>query len=299
MTGYDCLFVDLDGVVYRGPGAVLHAVDALTGFDGRVVFVTNNASRTPAAVAGHLRGLGLAADESDIVTSAQAAAAHLATLVPPGSAVLVTGGAGLREAVAEQGLVAASGADEAAAVIQGYSPDLGWRDLAEAAYALTRDIPWVASNTDLTVPTARGIAPGNGTLVAAVASATGRTPVVTGKPHRPIMDLARARARAERPLVVGDRLDTDIAAATAAGMDSLLVLTGVTVWQDLLAAPPEHLPTMVAPDLRFLHGYRDQVTQGLNDLLRSVREGRATAQHERRLHQLAQTQQVAERGVEA
>lgn len=290
MTGYDCLFVDLDGVVYRGPRAVPHAVDALTGFGGRVVFVTNNASRTAGTVAEQLRGLGLTVDEADVVTSAQAAAAHLASLVPPGSPVLVTGGAGLLEAVAAQGLRAMSSADEALAVIQGYSPDLGWRDLAEAAYALARGIPWVASNTDLTVPTARGIAPGNGTLVAAVATATGRTPVVTGKPHRPIMDLARAKARAQRPLVIGDRLDTDIAAATAAGMDSLLVLTGVTAWQELLSAPPEHLPTMVAPDLRFLQGRRDEMTQALDGLLRSLREGLGTAPHEQRLHQLAQAQ---------
>jgi ribonucleotide monophosphatase NagD (HAD superfamily) len=167
---------------------------------------------------------------------------------------------------------------------------LAWKDLAEASYALARDIPWVASNTDMSVPTARGIAPGNGTLVAAVAAATGRTPVVTGKPHEPIMELARSRAGAVRPLVIGDRLDTDIAAARAAAMDSLLVLTGVNSWRDLLTLSAEELPTFVAPDLRFLHGHRDAVTDALEVLLVTLREGRDVSEAVRALEQTAQAE---------
>lgn len=273
MTQYDCLFVDLDGVVYRGHEAVPHAVQVLAGFDGRVLYVTNNASRTPQTVAEQLAGYGLAVGPDDVVTSAQAAAAHLASLLRPGANVLVTGGQGLIEAITAHGLLVAEGADEAEAVIQGFSPDLVWADLAEAAYALARDIPWVASNTDMSVPTARGIAPGNGTLVAAVAAATGRTPVVTGKPHRPIMDLARSRAGGQRPLVIGDRLDTDIAAANNAGMDSLLVLTGVNSWQDLLDLPVADLPTRVAPDLRVLTGHADARSRALDELLVRLRAG--------------------------
>ena len=202
MSDYDGLFVDLDGVVYRGRQAVPHAVESLRGFVGRVLYVTNNASRTPEAVAAQLAGYGLPVGADDVVTSAQAAAAHLATLVGPGARILVTGGDGLVQAVTERGLRIVASAQEADAVVQGYSPDLAWRDLAEASYAVARGIPWVASNTDMSVPTARGIAPGNGTLVAAVAAATGRQPVVTGKPHRPLMELARSRARRERPLVI-------------------------------------------------------------------------------------------------
>ena len=290
MTGYDCLFVDLDGVVYRGPHAVAHAVEALNAYAGRVVYVTNNASRTPQAVAAQLSGYGLRVVPDDVVTSAQAAAAHLAGLVPAGSRVLVTGGDGLVEAVTAHGLQVVTSADEAEAVVQGYSPSLAWKDLAEASYALARDIPWVASNTDMSVPTARGIAPGNGTLVAAVAAATGRTPVVTGKPHEPIMELARSRAGAVRPLVIGDRLDTDIAAARAAAMDSLLVLTGVNSWRDLLTLSPEELPTSVAPDLRFLHGHRDAVTDALEVLLATLREGRDASEAVRALEQTAQAE---------
>jgi HAD superfamily hydrolase (TIGR01450 family) len=286
MSAYDTLFVDLDGVVYRGRQAVPHAVDVLATFPGRVLYVTNNASRTPQTVAAQLSGYGLQVQAADVVTSAQAAAAHLATLVPVGARILVTGGDGLVEAVVSQGMRVVSSADEADAVVQGYSPKLAWKDLAEASYALARGIPWVASNTDMSVPTARGIAPGNGTFVAAVASATGRQPIVTGKPHAPIMELARSRAHSEHPLVVGDRLDTDIAAANAAGMESLLVLTGVSTWQDLLDLPVADLPTRVAPDLRVLSGYADDATRALDGLLAGLKAGEDVSQSVAALHQL-------------
>lgn len=289
MNDYDCLFVDLDGVVYRGAQAVPHAVDSLQTDPARKVYVTNNASRTPETVAAQLRRLGLSAHPDDVVTSAQAAAAHLAGLLRPGAAVLVTGGEGLVTAVRAAGLTIVNHADQAEAVIQGYSPDLGWADLAEASYALARGIPWVASNTDMSVPTARGIAPGNGTLVAAVAAATGRQPIVTGKPHAPIMELAQQRAAAARPLVIGDRLDTDIAAGAAAGFDSLLVLTGVANWQDLLDLPVAALPTLIAPDLRVLHGFRDDYSTTLQALLDELRAGREATAARKELQKTAQS----------
>lgn len=287
MTQYDCLFVDLDGVVYRGHEEVPFAVAALREFPGRVLYVTNNASRTPETVAGQLAGFGLPVGPDDVVTSAQAGAAYLAQLVPPGARVLVTGGEGLVQAVTELGLQVVSAADEADAVIQGYSPDIGWADLAEASYALVRPIPWVATNMDLSVPTARGIAPGNGTLVAAVATATGRTPEVTGKPHRPIMDLARTRAGGHRPLVIGDRLDTDIAAANEAGMDSLFVLTGVHEWAHLLELPVDELPTRIALDLRVLSGFEDELQRDLDEFLEGLRSGADVQAVTERLHESA------------
>lgn len=290
MVQYDGLFVDLDGVVYRGRQAVPYAVEALSGFPGRVLYVTNNASRTPQVVAEQLRGYGLRVTASDVVTSAQAAAAHLATLVPPGSAVLVTGGEGLLQAVQDNGLRVVTSADEADAVLQGFWPKLTWKDLAEASYAVSRGVPWIASNTDMSVPTARGIAPGNGTFVAAVASATGREPIVTGKPYHPIMELARSRAHVDTPLVIGDRLDTDIAAARSAGMDSLLVLTGVTSWTDLLELPVPELPTRVAADLRVLGGHRDESTDLLDALIERLRRGGDVTPIVQRLHQLPQAQ---------
>lgn len=296
MIGYDCLFVDLDGVVYRGHQAVPHAVEALSAYPARSLFVTNNASRTPQSVASQLAGFGLPVSADDVVTSAQAAAAHLATLVPAGARILVTGGDGLRQAVTDEGLTITTHADDAEAVVQGYSPNLGWVDLAEASYAVARDIPWVASNTDMSVPTARGIAPGNGTLVAAVASATGRIPQVTGKPHAPIMELAMRRSGAARPLVIGDRLDTDIDAAVAAGLDSLLVLTGVNTWRDVVDLPVASLPTRVAPNLRVLGGHEDEFSLALDELVTTLRAGddptaairRVQRAEELPLHQSAQ-----------
>jgi len=253
---YDVALLDLDGVVYVGPDAVPHAPEALGAVVAagmRQAFVTNNAARPPGVVADHLRRLGIPCADADVVTSAQAAARAVAGLVDPGATVLVVGGAGLVEALAEHGLVATSSSQDApAAVVQGFSPDVGWALLAEGAYALATGIPWVASNLDLTVPTPRGRAPGNGTLVGALVTTSGREPVVTGKPERPLFDEAIVRTGASRPLVVGDRLDTDIEGAVNAGLDSLLVLTGVTTPLEAVLAPPGARPTYLGHDLRAL-----------------------------------------------
>ncbi|MDH6710950.1 glycerol 3-phosphatase-2 [Kitasatospora sp. MAA19] len=253
---YDTALLDLDGVVYAGPHAIEHAVDALAlarTAGMRLAYVTNNASRPPRVVAEHLTGLGVPADPADVINSAQAAARVVAEKVPAGAKVLVVGGPGLEEALAERGLVAVrSLAEEPLAVVQGYDPSVGWAQLAEAAYAVQDGLPWVASNTDLTIPTARGIAPGNGTLVAAVRAAVGVDPVVAGKPQPPMHRETVLRTGARRPLVVGDRLDTDIEGAFNGGVDSLLVFTGVTTPAQLLAAPAEHRPTYLAADLRGL-----------------------------------------------
>jgi glycerol-1-phosphatase len=257
MHSYDCAMVDLDGVVYRGAQAVEGVtadLDAAREAGMRLAFVTNNAARTPEQVSAHLSSLGVRADPSDVVTSAQAAARALTELVPPGSAVLVVGGEGLHVAITERGFrVVKSADDEPAAVVQGFHPSVDWPLLAEGAYAARRGIPWVASNVDLTVPTARGIAPGNGTLVRAVAAAAAREPtMVAGKPFRPLFDETIDRVGARRPVVVGDRLDTDIEGAAAADADSLLVLTGVTNLSAACAAVGRQRPSYIARTLRGL-----------------------------------------------
>ncbi|WP_042429839.1 HAD-IIA family hydrolase [Streptacidiphilus anmyonensis] len=253
---YDTALLDLDGVVYAGPAAIPHAVEALDAARAagmHLAYVTNNASRTPQAVAAHLTELGVAAAPGDVITSAQAAARIVAERIPAGSAVLVVGGEGLREAVRERGLVPVASLDEnPAAVVQGYDPTIGWPQLAEASYAVQRGLPWIASNTDLTIPTARGTAPGNGTLVAAVRTATGVEPEVAGKPLPPMHRETVIRTGAKRPLVVGDRLDTDIEGAFNGGVDSLLVFTGVTRPEQLPEAEPKYRPTYLAADLRGL-----------------------------------------------
>ncbi|MFB0615364.1 HAD hydrolase-like protein [Streptomyces sp. AGS-58] len=254
---YDTALLDLDGVVYAGGNAIAHAVDSLAAAreDGmRLAYVTNNALRTPDAVAGHLTELGIPTGAGDVITSAQAVARLVAEQVPAGARVLVIGGEGLRVALRERGLVPVESADDdPAAVVQGYGgPDLPWGRFAEASYAVRRGVPWFASNTDLTIPSARGIAPGNGAAVEVVRIATGSEPQVAGKPLPPMHRETIIRTGAERPLVVGDRLDTDIEGAFHGEVDSLLVLTGVTDAPQLLAAPPRHRPTFVDADLRGL-----------------------------------------------
>ncbi|MEU7569663.1 HAD-IIA family hydrolase [Streptomyces fradiae] len=264
-TAYDTALLDLDGVVYAGGEAVPHAVEALgeaRAAGMRLAYVTNNALRTPGAVAAHLTDLGVPAEPDDVITSAQAVARLIADQLPRGSRVLVIGGEGLRVALGERGLVPVESADDdPAAVVQGYGgPDLPWGRFAEAAYAIARGVPWYASNTDLTIPGARGIAPGNGAAVEVVRIATGAEPRVAGKPLPPMHRETILRTGARRPLVVGDRLDTDIEGARNGGVDSLLVLTGVTTPAVLLAARPEHRPTYVDADLRGLLTGQPEVT---------------------------------------
>ncbi|MYX31860.1 HAD hydrolase-like protein [Streptomyces sp. SID8381] len=264
---YDTALLDLDGVVYAGGDAIAYAVDSLAAArDGgmRLAYVTNNALRTPDAVAAHLTELGIPAAGSDVVTSAQAVARLIADQVPAGARVLVVGGEGLRVALRERGLEPVESADDdPAAVVQGYGgPELPWGRFAEACYAVRRGVPWFASNTDLTIPGARGIAPGNGAAVEVVRIATGAEPQVAGKPLPPMHRETILRTGAERPLVVGDRLDTDIEGAFNGGVDSLLVLTGVTDGAQLLAAPPRHRPTYVDADLRGLLTGQPEITRG-------------------------------------
>lgn len=259
LDGVDLVLADLDGVVYTGPDAIPHAVDSLNAVAEtvRVGYITNNASRTDASVAEHLSDLGLHVEPSDVVTSPQAAVRLLSEHVPAGSRILVVGGDGLVDEVQKAGFsVTRSADDDPAAVIQGFAPEVGWAELAEAAFALQgrsdTERPWIATNTDWTIPVARGIAPGNGTLVSAVHTAAGRLPLVAGKPEVAIFQEAIARFQATTPLFIGDRLDTDILGANRAGIASALVLTGIDRAKQLLAADADSRPTYILGDLRDL-----------------------------------------------
>lgn len=251
---FDLAILDLDGVVYVGRDAVPGAAPAIAeaGRRGlRSCFVTNNASRTPDTVADHLTELGVPAGPDDVVTSAQVAAALLARRLEPGSRVLVIGGTGLRVALKEAGLVPVATMDDGpAAVVQGFSPDLDWRALAQGTRAVRAGLPWVATNLDPTVPTPHGPAPGNGSLVRLIATAAEKDPdEIAGKPQpQPFLEAAR-RYGANSPLVVGDRLDTDLEGAAAAAMPGLAVLTGISGARDLVRAARGMRPTFVAVDL--------------------------------------------------
>ncbi|WP_134742352.1 HAD-IIA family hydrolase [Nocardioides sp. 503] len=252
-TAYDLAMLDLDGVVYIGgeavPGAPAH-LDAVREAGMRLAFVTNNAARPPGAVATHLRELGVTADPEDVVTSAQAAARVLVDRLGTGARVVLLGAAGLEEALAAEGLVATDVEDEdAQALVTGYGPEVRWRHIMRAAVRVRDGLWWVASNADYTIPTAYGVAPGHGVLVETLARFTGVDPVVAGKPQRPLLDETVRRVGGRRPLMVGDRLDTDIEGARNAGIDSLLVLTGVTGLPELVAAGEGERPTYVSRDL--------------------------------------------------
>ena len=256
IEGYDAALFDLDGVVYLGPVAVPGAAEGIAALRARGVrvgFVTNNANRPPQVVAEHLRQLDVPADTTDVVTSAQAGAQLVLARFGPGATVLAVGGAGVWEALAEVGLTGVTDAEQQpVAVLQGWGEGLTWNDLNEAAIAIQRGAHWVATNTDPTRPTDRGLVPGNGAAVAAVQAAVSAPPEVAGKPFRPLLEETVARLGAGRSIFVGDRLDTDIAGAVNAELDSLLVLTGSHGVGDLFAAAPGSRPTHLGFDLRAL-----------------------------------------------
>ena len=250
---HDCLLLDLDGTLFRGHEPTFGAVETLRAVEARALFVTNNASRSAEEVAEHLRELGFTAGVDDVVTSAQSAARLLAEHLPASAAVLVVGTAALAAEVSAVGLrPVRTFDDQPVAVVQGLSMTIGWPDLAEAALAIGAGALWVTANLDPTLPTERGLVPGNGSMVAALRAATGAVPLVAGKPAPALMEDALARGRCEAPLVVGDRLDTDIEGARAAGLPSLMVLTGVNTARDAVFAEPARRPTYIAADLRGL-----------------------------------------------
>ncbi|MEU4620226.1 HAD-IIA family hydrolase [Actinoplanes sp. NPDC023801] len=255
--GYDLVIFDLDGVVFLIdkpiPGAA-EAVERLRADATTIAYATNNASRRAAEVATLLTGMGVSATPAEVLTSAGASAALLAERLPAGAPVLVVGAEALRGEVRDAGLTPVDSAeDEPVAVVQGYGPEVGWKILAEAALAVRAGAAWYATNADRTLPSPRGPLPGNGSLVAVLRTALDRDPdVVVGKPQPALFRTAASRSGAQRPLSIGDRLDTDIQGAVTAGIDSLLVLTGVSGPADLLAAPEDRRPTYVAADLSAL-----------------------------------------------
>ncbi|CAJ1502645.1 HAD-IIA family hydrolase [[Mycobacterium] burgundiense] len=257
---HDCLLLDLDGTVFRGHAPTDGAVEALAAVTARQLFVTNNASRSAEDVAAHLRELGFAAVGADVVTSAQSAAGLLAEKLPGGAHVLVVGTEALADEVSAVGLVPVRMfADDPVAVVQGHSVDTGWAQLAEAALAVRAGALWVAANVDKTLPSERGLLPGNGSMVAALQTATDAVPLVAGKPAPTLMTDALSRGRFHAPLVVGDRLDTDIAGANAASLPSLMVLTGVSTAREAVHAVPEQRPTHIAATLTGLHAEAERL----------------------------------------
>ncbi|MDR1767818.1 MAG: HAD-IIA family hydrolase [Propionibacteriaceae bacterium] len=263
IDAYDAALFDLDGVIYLGPQAVPGAVaatDELARRGVKLMYVTNNAARSAQTVVDQLVSLGFAADLDSVLTSAQVAAAKLEEELPAGAKVLVAGTDNLRGLLAQAGLQPVDGADDGpVAVVLGYDPAMGWPRLDEAALAVQRGAAWYATNDDRSRPTERGIVLGVGGMIAAIRTAVGGQPTTFGKPFRPMMDVARARTGAERPIFVGDRIDTDIIGANNAAMDSLMVFTGAHGKRDLLAAGPGQRPTHIGWDVSALLQPRREV----------------------------------------
>src|SRR4051794_34500564 len=203
---------DLDGVVYLDGHAVDHAAESIDDsrrHGAHVAFITNNASRTPGQVSEHLRELGIDATAEDVVTSSQAAARLLLDRHGEGARVAVLGADGLREALGEAGLEPVPvGEHDVAAIVSGYAPEVRWKTIMRAAVEIRNGLPWVATNTDPTLPTGDGPAPGHGTLVKMISDFAGVVPQVAGKPERPLFDETLRRGGGGRPLMVGDSLPT-------------------------------------------------------------------------------------------
>ena len=263
IDSFDALLLDLDGTVWEGGVALPHAVDSINASGVPAVYITNNASRSADEVARMLREIGLHAQDRDVLTSAQAALGLAEQHLKPGDPVLVVGADSFKELVAQAGYRPVESADDGPKVVlQGHSPETGWRQLSEAALAIQRGAVYLASNLDTSLPMERGLMVGNGSMVAAVTSATGVTPQAAGKPEPAMFLQAASALDAKRPLAIGDRLDTDIAGGVAAGIPALHVLTGVSGPIALLEAPKELRPTFIAEDMRGLNKEAQELKPG-------------------------------------
>ncbi|WP_051298002.1 HAD-IIA family hydrolase [Brevibacterium album] len=253
---FDGILLDLDGCVYAGARPIPGAAEVLRGLAAAGVpygFLTNNASRTAAEAAAHISSFGVDARAEQVMSSGMVAAQALAASVPAGARVLVVGAPALAGEIEAAGLVpVASAAEAPAAVVQGFAADTDWHALAEACVAVRAGAEWWATNLDPTLPTERGPMPANGAFVRIVAETTGQRPRVAGKPSAAMMAAGARMIGAQRPLMVGDRLDTDIAGAHAAGFPSGLVLTGVDTEEAARTAPADRRPDFVLDDLTAL-----------------------------------------------
>jgi len=250
---FDAIGFDLDGVIYRGPLPIAGAPETLGELHRLgvpVSYVTNNASRPPSAVVDQLAGFGVTCTTSDIVTSGQATAHLMAHTLPAGAEVLVVGSPALADEVAACGLTPTTKrCRDTAAVVVGFNPSMTWDQMNEGCYAVQQGAAFFACNGDLNRPTDSGLSIGMGGILQAMGLALDVAPIMGGKPARPLLDEARRRLGAKRPLFVGDRLDTDIEGAQVAGWASLFVLSGSNGPADLVAAPPQCRPDFLAFDI--------------------------------------------------
>lgn len=251
---FDRALCDLDGVAFSGTLPINSAISGIrlareAGLEFH--FVTNNASRDQGQVAEKLTSLLIPTQPHEVTTSAMAIVQLIAQDFPPGTRVYMVGGDGLRSALLDAGYTLTTSADaKPKVVVQGLDASVGWKQLSEAAYAIRAGAAYYASNIDTTLPTERGLALGNGALVAALSAATGIDPITAGKPAPEIF--WQAATGAQRPVVIGDRLNTDIAGGRAAKLPTIHVLTGISQVGDVVRAKPHERPDYLLVNLNEL-----------------------------------------------
>jgi len=248
------LILDMDGVIWKGDAPVgdLPAIFKRIRERGlKFVFATNNGTKTPEDYQQKLANLGVIVDVSQVVTSALGIAFMLAQKFPGGTKVFVIGEDGIRVALEEKGfeVLSTEDAPQAKAVVMGIDRSINFQKVAEATLLVRAGIPFYTTNTDRTFPTPRGEIPGSGSWLSVITSATGVEPIVAGKPLPYLMELSMERlgSSKEETLVVGDRLETDIAAGQAVGCETALVLSGVSSREQGEAWTPA--PTIIAESL--------------------------------------------------
>jgi 4-nitrophenyl phosphatase len=227
---YKGYLIDLDGTMYRGTEKIVEAIDFVKNLYAKGIpylFVTNNSSRTPAQVAAKLQEFDIPASEELVFTTSQATANYISA-EKENASVYVIGEEGIRSAIEEKGLRFAM--EDADYVVTGIDREINYEKLAIACLAVRNGATFISTNGDIAIPTERGLLPGNGSLTSVVTVSTQVKPIFIGKPESIIMEQALKvlGTSKEETLMVGDNYDTDILAGINAGMDTLLVHTGVT-----------------------------------------------------------------------
>jgi 4-nitrophenyl phosphatase len=255
------LVLDMDGVVWKSDAPIGDLPKTFARIRERglkFVFATNNGTKTPEEYRQKLSSLGVEVDTSQVVTSALAVAHMLDATrkYPRGTKIFMIGGPGVREALEEKGfdLLPVERAPEAKAFVMGIDRTITFDKVSEATLLVSAGVPFYATNTDRTFPTPRGEIPGAGSWLSVVTMATGVQPIVAGKPFPTMMEfsLERLETSKEETLIVGDRLETDIASGQAAGCPTAAVLSGVSTREQVEAWKPS--PTIIAESLAELVG---------------------------------------------
>lgn len=236
---FDAFLLDLDGVVWRGEepiGGAPETIARLREIGKRIVFVTNNASRTPRQYAVKLMRMLIPTDPNDVVTSGNVVVQHLRDIgLRTSDRVHACAAPGMGQLLRGGGLVPTTQTRDVRALVVAWNPKVTFEDIRRAADVARSGVPFIAANADATYPSEDGLVPGSGAILAAVETASGRKATVVGKPRPELVLLAleRAGVPGERALFCGDRADTDVAGARAAGIPVALVLTGVTTESEL------------------------------------------------------------------